>query len=183
MTSNNHVRGRGGLLPLTKGGGVNKVQASLSYYKSIAVELHGYSSKAATLMDHFIMKYGAEALPDKTPAEVMYLIMNIDHAGFGRLDEELFFDSKSNVFELFPEGIEGEQEAKASTVKAKQYQDYFRLALGFAVSIGVVGMSVNHVVFDVLTVGLLAVTVGCYHSYKHEERIDNETIEHKHQAI
>jgi outer membrane protein assembly factor BamD (BamD/ComL family) len=63
---------------------------TLSYYRTAASYLHGETSKAVGLIDRYIKKYGLDAKPKKDPKEMMYLIMNIDRAGFGVLEEEIF---------------------------------------------------------------------------------------------
>lgn len=62
---------------------------TLIYWRNAAFYLKGRRSKAVELIDRFIERYGEEAIPKKTPAEITALIMNIDYAGFGVLDEEI----------------------------------------------------------------------------------------------
>jgi len=179
------------------------IQATLDYYKDAAIYLHGYDSKAVALMDRFINSHGGQALPDKTPQEMMHLIMNIDHAGFGVLDEELFLISNQGVLYLLPDHIEGEVKKQAEaansdraidlgqlTEKENYYQAYYRLFLGGAICFGMLSLwftgitqSTSAITCDIITVICLAMTVICYHSYKHSGRVKDEIIRRERQPI
>ena len=179
------------------------IQADLAYYRDAAVYLQGDTSKAVALIDHFIAEHGAAALPEKSPQEMMSLIMNIDRAGFGALDEELFSDSKRNVLSFPSDHIERVTKKQAQDANSDQdddlghsietkkyYRSYFLLSLGGAVSFGIIGMwflslrqTISFVVCGIITLVCSVMMLICHNSYKHSGRINDEVIGRKRQAI